>query len=383
MQTQTRVQDKRLALLAATVLAGLAPAAFVFAADNVTTDNAKQTQTKLEEVVVTARKQSERLQDVPVTVNALTAQTVEKLEIKNIFDLSQVTPGVYFGTTGGRNGGNKLQIRNFSTGTAGPSKASVFLDGVYLPGDYSSIPLANLERIEVLKGPQSAYFGRATEVGGVNFITRDPGSEVTGAVDLYQASLKEHDYTGFVEAPLIKGLLGEQITFRQYDFHGPDNWRTTDGLHLGAQSTFAISSKTVFTPTDNIKLKFYYSHVEDADEAPPTLYADLTSRTAIARPDGTFGYYFNGPVHYNFSSPSWGLPTTQLSDPGIRHNQDRYSFFYDTKIFGQTLSGFASHSTEKYEEQLDGNLYLSGPDVDHARELGRRSHDCELRHKLQ
>ena len=315
---------------------------------------------KVEEVIVTARKQSEKLQNVPVTVSALTAKTIEKLEIKSIFDLAEVTPGVYFGTSGGRNGGNKLQIRNFSTGTAGPSKASVFIDGEYIPGDYASIPLANLERVEVLKGPQSAYFGRAVEVGAINFITRDPANTFTGKFDLVEATLGEHDYSGYVSMPIIADKLSEQVTFRDYGFTGPDKWHTTDGLHLGGQSTKSITFKTLFTPTDDIKLKFGYTHVQDSDEIPPVLYSDLTSRTAMPRPDGSIGYYYNGAVHYNFSAPSWGLPTTSLSNPGIRHQTDRVALSYDVKVLGQTVSGYVSHNQDSFREQLDGNLYLSG-----------------------
>ncbi len=319
----------------------------------------------LEEVVVTARKQEEKLQDVPLTVSALTAKSIEKLEIKSIFDLATVTPGVYFGTSGGRNGGNKLQIRNFSTGTAGPSKASVFIDGQYSPGDYASIPLANLERIEVLKGPQSAYFGRATFVGAVNFITRDPGNELTGKIDLVQATEGEHDYTGFISAPIIKDVLFEQITFREYSFTGPNKWHTTDGYHLGDQSTKSISSKTVWTPTSDIKIKVYYAHVEDSDHIPPVLYADPNSRVSMPRAlvsgqPQTFGYYFNGPVHYNFSAPSWGLPTTALTNPGIRHEQDRFSVAYEWHVLNHTVSGYVGKTHEAFHEQLDGNFYLSG-----------------------
>lgn len=314
----------------------------------------------LEEVVVTARKKEENLQSVPVTVTALTAAAVEKMQIKNIFELATVTPGLYYGTSGGRNGGNKLQIRNFSTGTAGPSKASVFIDGVYMAGDYGSIPLANLERIEVLKGPQSAYFGRATFVGAVNFITRDPGNEFAGNVDVMVASHDERDITGFLSLPIIDDVLSQQFTVREYSFEGPDEWRTTDGYHLGDQSTKSISSKTVITPNEDLTFKLGYTRVEDDDHLPPVLYNDPTKRVPVARPDGTFGYYFNGPTRYEFSAPSWGLPTSAFTNPGIRHEQDRLSLHYEMNVSGHTVSGFIAHNQEKFEEQLDGNLYLSG-----------------------
>ena len=159
------------------------------------------------DIVVTARKSSERLQDVPLTISALSAATLEKTDTKTIFDLATRTPGLYFGTTGGRNGGNKLQIRNLSTGTSGGSKASVFIDGVFISGDYSSTALANLERIEVLKGPQSAYFGRSTFVGAVNFVTRDPGENFTGKIDAIWAGDGERDVSGFITTPIVSDVL--------------------------------------------------------------------------------------------------------------------------------------------------------------------------------
>jgi outer membrane receptor protein involved in Fe transport len=339
------------AAIAATTLSMGATAATAASTESVT----------LEEVVVTARKQSENLQDVPLTVTALTAKSIEKLQIKSIFDLATVTPGLYYGTSGGRNGGNKLQIRNFSTGTAGPSKASVFIDGAFSYSDYSSIPLANLQRIEVLKGPQSAQFGRATFVGAVNFITRDPGNEFAGKIDVLGASEGEHDVTGFFSIPLISNKLAEQITFREYSFKGPSEWHTNAGLHLGDQSTRSISSKTVWSPTDNAKIKFNWTHVEDDDHIPPVLYADPTTRSPVARPNGTFGYYFTGPTIYNFSAPAWGGSAVGLDNPGIRHYMNRYTLGYEFDVGGgHTISGYVAHNEEAFHEQLDGSFYLSG-----------------------
>ncbi len=362
MNTIIRKTSTRGLLCAATILSGLAWNAAAYAQ---TAPEPSQDASALEDVIVTARKSEERLQDVPLTINALTSDTIEELQIRSIFDLVQVTPGIYFGTTGGRNGGNKLQIRNFSTGTAGPSKASVFIDGIYSPEDYASIPLANLERIEVLKGPQSAYFGRATFVGAVNFVTRDPGDVFAGTLDFVQATEGEHDYTGYIDLPIAPGLLTGQLTYRDYEFEGPEEWRTTDGYHLGAQSTRSGSFKTVFTPTENLTIRTNVTHVSDDDGPPPVLYADPRTRTPQARAlvtgqPQTFGYYFNGPVELDYAAPAWGLSTAALTDGGIRHELNRASLSYEWDVNDYTISGYVSRTQEEYHEQLDGNFYFAG-----------------------
>ncbi|MCY4343617.1 MAG: Plug domain-containing protein [Gammaproteobacteria bacterium] len=115
---------------------------------------------EIEEVVVTARKVEESIRDVPVTVNALTANAIEERGIASLQDIADATPGFDFAQGFGRNDFRPV-IRGQSN-ILGRPNAGLFVDGIIIEEGNASVPLAALERIEVVKGPQSALYGRST-----------------------------------------------------------------------------------------------------------------------------------------------------------------------------------------------------------------------------
>ena len=148
---------------------------------------------QLEEIVVTARLVSESLQSAPVAVTAVTSETIENQGLRNINDISQFTPGLQFSQAFGRTTDRPV-IRGQSNVLAGvqfgvESGAAYFVDGVYWPGDVQGLDLNSFERVEVIKGPQSALYGRNTYSGAINFITRPPSDDVEATV---RASLAQY-----------------------------------------------------------------------------------------------------------------------------------------------------------------------------------------------
>ena len=144
----------------------------------------------IDEIIVTARKREEKLIDVPISITAVTAEQLDRANVDDIADLAQQTPGLSFrqgfGRTGagqGNDGPSRPSIRGMSN-ILGAANASFFVDGIYVSGNINSYQLDNLERIEVIKGPQSALFGRQTFAGAVNYVTRRPGNEMDGKVKL-------------------------------------------------------------------------------------------------------------------------------------------------------------------------------------------------------
>jgi outer membrane receptor protein involved in Fe transport len=141
---------------------------------------AQQPSTMLEEIIVTARKSAETLQDVPVAVSAFNAEAITKRQIQSVEDVARFTPGFIFSKAFGRSTDRPI-IRGQSNVLAGvqfgvESGAAYFVDGVYYPGDIQSLDLSDLERVEVIRGPQSALYGRNTYSGAINFVTRSPPS---------------------------------------------------------------------------------------------------------------------------------------------------------------------------------------------------------------
>jgi iron complex outermembrane receptor protein len=132
----------------------------------------------LEEVVVTARRTRERLQDVPTAVTAITAKNIEEQRITGFESVAQSVPNVYIQPQGGSPTSAQMQIRGISNGSLNKqvdSGIGLYVDGVYFGrAGASAFEIADLERVEVLRGPQGTLFGRNATAGAINLITAGP-----------------------------------------------------------------------------------------------------------------------------------------------------------------------------------------------------------------
>lgn len=138
----------------------------------------------LEEIVVSARKRDESILDVPSSISAFSGATIEKLGITDIEDTYGSVPGLYF--TGNFLSPNRdfrqLVIRGVGANSQLEPSVATFIDGVYSPSLAFDLDFLDLERVEILKGPQGALFGRNTEGGALNIVTRKPNEEFRGKV---------------------------------------------------------------------------------------------------------------------------------------------------------------------------------------------------------
>ena len=137
----------------------------------------------VEEVIVTATKTEKTLQEVPVAVSVVTSETIEKANVMDIFDLKSVVPSLdarqYQSTIN-----STFFIRGFGNGSNNPGiepSVAVFVDGVYRSKTQSQISdLPMVERIEILRGPQSTLFGKNASAGVINIVTKKPSFEKSG-----------------------------------------------------------------------------------------------------------------------------------------------------------------------------------------------------------
>jgi len=120
----------------------------------------QEAQLAIEEIIVTSRKREESLQDIPVAVTAFTNDFLVEQGITDLFEVARLTPGFSFEKSGGR-GFDRPVIRG-QANILGESGVSYFIDGVYITGDLTAYDLTDIERLEVVKGPQSAPYGRNT-----------------------------------------------------------------------------------------------------------------------------------------------------------------------------------------------------------------------------
>ncbi len=232
--------------------------------------SAEQGARVLEEVTVTSRRREEGALEIPLAVTAMSEEDIAVRGVKDMTQLSDFTPGFHFNNENlGRNdrGFTTLTFRGMDAGTFLVTRqpAQAFMDGVAIAG--GNIPgLTDIERVEVIKGPQSAYFGRSTFSGAINFITKDPSFDKWGGrVNAEAASFGTMDNSLMVEGPL-SDIAAIRFTGRQYQTDGQyDNF--FDGSKLGARKTESLATTFVIKPTDNLKIKGYAGYWEDRDGA--------------------------------------------------------------------------------------------------------------------
>jgi outer membrane receptor protein involved in Fe transport len=233
----------------------------------------------LEEIVVTARKTEEALMDAPVAVSAFTAETIEEQGLASIDDISKYTPGLSFSQAFGRTTDRPV-IRGQSNVLAGvqfgvESGAAYFIDGVYFPGDIQGIDLNSLQRVEVIKGPQSALYGRNTYSGAINFITMQPTEDLEATVKASIAQFGEQDFSFSVGSSFFDDKFGVRVFARSYEYDG-EYENTLTGKTVGSESTESFGLSLNWQPFEDLDLLANGFYRKD-DDGPLALFLQPAS----------------------------------------------------------------------------------------------------------
>ncbi len=195
-------------LLAASALAG-PTAAFAQEAP-------AESQGGLDDIIVTAQKRAEGLSDVPISISAVSGKQVESYGQTNLEQISSSVPNLKITQTAIA---NRIAIRGIASGDNKGFEQSVamFVDGVYYGRDQlSRLPLVDMERVEVLRGPQPTLFGKNAIAGAVNITTRSPTDEFEGTVSgLYEFNHKELQLTGVLSGPLSDGIEARVVGYHR------------------------------------------------------------------------------------------------------------------------------------------------------------------------
>ena len=223
------------------LLAGFSTLAFVQPA---LAQDAEENSGGLEEIVVTAQKREQNMQSVPVAVTALSSEAIENGRIADFSDLTRAAPSMTITqTTSSPN--NSIILRGigtyaFSIGVE-PSVAVIIDDMPVVQQAQAFDNMADLQRIEVLKGPQGTLFGKNSSAGVVNIVTKDPGSDFEGGVSVTVASDGDWRTEAMVSAPVGESA-GLRVTGFYHDY--PGNIRNlTTGKKLNDQENYGFRAK--------------------------------------------------------------------------------------------------------------------------------------------
>lgn len=246
-------------LLGATMLCATTTPAIAFAQD--TTDDAaapaaSETTDYGNDIIVTASKRSQTLQDTPIAVSVTSAADLQNAQIRDLIDLQSAVPSLRVSQLQSSANTNFI-IRGFGNGANNPGiepSVGVFIDGVYRSRSAAQIgDLPNVERIEVLRGPQSTLFGKNASAGVISIVTQKPQYEFGGSVEAsygnYDAIVLKADITGPISDKIAFSLGGN---FNRRDGYAKDINLGTD---VNDRNRWGVRGQLLIEPTDALSIR--------------------------------------------------------------------------------------------------------------------------------
>lgn len=317
------------------------------------------------EIIVTARKREESLQDVPLSITALDDNALRDANIFSLEDLAAATPGFTFTNTRAL-GAPIIRGLAQTDGGAIQTNVGIFLDGIYI-NNRSGFEFGNmdLQRIEVVKGPQSALFGRDSFAGAINYVTRDPiPGQFEGFVQLEGGTDERAGIKASINVP-----LGENAGLRV--FGGYSTFDGTIGNRQGGENLggwdkrLSVGGSFVWEPTSDFRVKLFGVYNEVEEDQPALIAPNFRGNSAGAQytnANGTFFTLLGGEI------PK--ADTVSLDNRGFGNTGDMFLGYgraeYD--FGGATLSAMISHTESGYDGFFDNvadttavNRVLAGP----------------------
>jgi len=264
----------------------------------------------LEEIIVTAQKRSENLQDVPIAVTAVTSDALASAGVSNIESLAASVPGI---TITRQSAAALIYLRGIGTtgGQSGQEGAvATFVDGVYQPSmSGSTFAFNNIERIEVLKGPQGTLYGRNATGGAVNVITREPSHEPTAKFDIGYGNRETLEASAYVSGGLTDNIAIDLAGLYNNVNDGFGRNQIT-GSKVNTKKDWGVRSKLLFQPSDQTKITLGADYSKNSG-AFGVSYNPVpgTTQTLLGPAPADFGnrYDIRSDFDPSLSTKNWGV----------------------------------------------------------------------------
>ena len=211
---------------------------------------------RLEEIIVTAERRPSTVQETPSAITVFSPSRLQESQVDDLRDIAALTPGLVIGGYAAF-GDNPISIRGIGQnplGVGADDPVAVYLDGVYLGRSYSDVfDLLDVQRIEVLKGPQGTLYGRNATGGAINIITRTPANDLEAMAETRFGNLGERLARALLGGPLVPDKAAVQLSFSNHHVDGYAVNRF-DGSPTENQNETAASAKLVLTPSDGLTI---------------------------------------------------------------------------------------------------------------------------------
>ena len=268
----------------------------------------------LEEITVTARKREESLQDTPISITAFSGDALEQQHITSLDGIAAMTPNTVI-DTGTSFSGSTTSSAAFIRGIGqidftlvSEPGVAIYLDGVYIPHSLGSLlDLVDIERVEVLRGPQGTLFGRNTIGGAINVTTRKPDDTLNGDVRVTGGGYDRIDAQGRINVPITDTLAARAsvATFNRDGFVDAPN--TTEGDDLGDVNREAARVAFSFTPNDRLSADLAVDWTRVRESGVPSVLVGTYEGASLAQIGAAA----------NPASPGFIPPPAPLPPPGF------------------------------------------------------------------
>jgi iron complex outermembrane receptor protein len=307
---------------------------------------------KIEEVIITAQKRTERLKDAPVAASVISAEGLARSNASEISDLNALIPSVQL--KGSFNGRVPMSMRGVSTNANEAaigltSGVSIMIDGVPVPSDSTAAnELQDIQRVEVLKGPQATLGGRTASAGVINLVTKKPSETLVGSVSGTVTNDHERKGNVYVSGPLSDMLsysISAYTSHREYPitnlFNGENSYSTGRGLR----------AKLLFSPTRDLDLTLSARTAKTQSHGGTFAYQYLSPGATILNVPGFLGQaeLFPG-VDIRYGNADYNSPVT---DMGQRTRDTDAALNIDYRIGDYTLSSTTAWQKEKQDSVQD------------------------------
>ena len=215
------------------------------------------------EIIVTAQRREQNLQDVPIAISAFTAETIEKNMFSDVAEYLTRTPNASYVSNGARSR-RQISIRGVTNflGFVGSGTTGYYVDDFSVAGSTINPPIMDIERIEILRGPQATYFGRNALGGGISVTSKKPTNEFHGSVMTDIGRYSTYDIEGIVNIPLVDDTLAMRLNVKSIDSDG--NIRNINPTGGGNDTDYVYYKSSLrWTPNENLTVDAVFQYADE------------------------------------------------------------------------------------------------------------------------
>ncbi|MBU6266602.1 MAG: TonB-dependent receptor [Sphingomonadales bacterium] len=327
-----------------------------------------------QDIIVTAQRRSERLEDVPASVAVVLPETLAKAGVNNLQDIGRIAPGVQVNQSGLSTQPAIRGVTTLTNGAFNENNIGIYVDGFYVPDTLSiNSDLVNVKSVEVLKGPQGTLYGRNATGGAILINTLDPEKKLTGKFEIEYGRFNELAVKGYVSVPLSDSV---RLSVAAADRHGDGYIRLQDPVNPTGkggpaapftQRSIRVKLQADLSPNLQATLGFNYGLSDDprGNLYTPRYYlsAAIAALPATSRPtDATLVAYTYKPVIRALTREvtgklAWNTPIgTLTSRTSYAWRKSDVYFDFDgsyADLYGYAVNNYRNHT---FQESIDYNI---------------------------